>query len=200
MRTLEAIAQRRSIKHFQPNRAMPEQDVQQLLNAAQQAPTSFNIQHGRIIRVTDPALRIKLQEAAWGQAQVTEASELWALCADVDAWKKAPQRYWQSVDADKQQFIVDMLTDFYNGKAQLQRDEAIRSCGIIGQTIMLAAKDLGYDSCPMIGFDADAVADLIQLPEDHVVGMLIAIGTASESAWPRGGFIPQDEVVFENTF
>ena len=50
--------------------------------------------------------------------------------------------------------LVQMLTDFYAGKPQLQRDEAVRSCGMVAQTIMLAARALGYDSCPMIGFDA----------------------------------------------
>jgi nitroreductase len=31
---------------------------------------------------------------------------------------------------------------------------------------------VGYDSCPMIGFDPEQVADLINLPEDHVIGFM----------------------------
>ncbi len=32
----------------------------------------------------------------------------------------------------------------------------MRSCGLVGQTIMLMALELGYQSCPMDGFDYDA--------------------------------------------
>ena len=39
----------------------------------------------------------------------------------------------------------------------------MRSCGIASQTIMLAAKSMGYDSNPMIGFDSDKVAEIIKL-------------------------------------
>ena len=53
--------------------------------------------------------------------------------------------------------------ELYRGKEQVQRDEAMRSCGIAAQTLMLAAKSMGYDSCPMDGFDFDKVAELIKL-------------------------------------
>jgi nitroreductase len=48
----------------------------------------------------------------------------------------------------------------------------MRSCGIAGQTIILAAKAMGYDTCPMIGFDPQKVAELIKLPDDHVIYLL----------------------------
>ncbi len=82
----------------------------------------------------------------------------------------------------------------------MQRDEAMRSCGIAAQTLMLAARTLGYDSCPMIGFDPDAVAKLIRLPGDHVVAMMLAIGKATAPANPRGGQLPLEEVLLINRF
>jgi len=96
--------------------------------------------------------------------------------------------------------IVPMIRQFYEGKEQLQRDEAMRSIGIAAQTIMLTAKALGYDSCPMIGFDPDAVAEVISLPENHVIGMLISVGKAVKPAQSRGGSVAREAVVFENTF
>ena len=82
----------------------------------------------------------------------------------------------------------------------LQRDEAMRSCGIAAQTIMLAAKSMGYDTNPMIGFDPQKVADIIDLPHDHVISMLIAIGKQIKSAMPRGGQLPLSDVVFIDKF
>ena len=64
----------------------------------------------------------------------------------------------------------------------------------------VGAKAMGYDSCPMDGFDFEAVADLIQLPEDHVIAMFVAIGKGTKEAWDRPGQLSLDEVVINNTF
>jgi nitroreductase len=76
----------------------------------------------------------------------------------------------------------------------------MRSCGLAGQTIMLAAKTMGYDSCPMIGFDPVRVAEIIQLPDDHVIGFMITVGKAIKPAWPKPGQLPLDEVVVLDKF
>ena len=65
---------------------------------------------------------------------------------------------------------------------------------------MLAAKALGYDSCPMIGFDQEQVAELINLPEDHVLGLMIAVGKAVKPAWSKPGQLPLDEVMVYDRF
>jgi hypothetical protein len=96
--------------------------------------------------------------------------------------------------------LVPMVKPFYQGREQLQRDEAMRSIGIAAQTLMLSAKSMGYDSCPMIGFDADVVAKLINLPADHTVGMLLTIGKAAKPAFTKGGFLPMSEIVIQDRF
>jgi nitroreductase len=82
----------------------------------------------------------------------------------------------------------------------VQRDEAMRSCGIAAQTIMLAAKSLGYDSCPMDGFDFEEVGKLIQLPEDHLIAMFVAVGKGTKEPWARPGQLGLDDVVVKNRF
>ena len=76
----------------------------------------------------------------------------------------------------------------------------MRSCEIAAQTLMLAAKAMGYDSCPMDGFDFDKVGELIHLPDDHVIAMFVAIGKGTQEAWARGGRLLAEEVVVQNTF
>jgi nitroreductase len=67
-------------------------------------------------------------------------------------------------------------------------------------TLMLAAKEMGYDSCPMDGFDFDVVGKLINLPEDHTPVMFVVIGKALEEARARGGQLDMDDVVIYNKF
>jgi nitroreductase len=76
----------------------------------------------------------------------------------------------------------------------------MRSCGLAAQTLMLAAKAMGYETCPMDGFDFDAVGELVGLPEDHVLSMMVAIGKKTKDAWPRPGQLPLAEVVLRDRF
>ena len=76
----------------------------------------------------------------------------------------------------------------------------MRSCGIAAQTLMLAAKEMGYDSCPMDGFDFDAVGKLINLPDDHAIAMFVAVGKALQPAYPRSGPLAVAEVVVQDRF
>jgi len=137
---------------------------------------------------------------AWDQAQVTDASLLLILCADLKAWEKEPARYWKDAPQPVRDYLVPAIDTYYRGREQVQRDEAMRSCGLAAQTLMLAARDLGYDSCPMDGFDFDAVARLINLPTDHVIAMFVAIGKPTEQAWPRPGQLPLDAVTIVDRF
>ena len=198
--TFEAIYSRRAVKHYDPDHSLSDDEVQKLLDAAIQSPTSFNIQHWRFVVVRDPELRKQIREHGNDQAQMTEASLLIVMTADVDAWKKSPERYWRNAPAEVAELLVNWMGPFHEGREQLQRDEAQRSIGMAMQTIMLAARAMGYDSCPMIGFDHDAVAKLIRLPADHCIGPMIAIGKKTKDSWPKPGQLALDEVVVNDRF
>ena len=200
MDTFDAIYQRRAVKHFDPNHQFSDAELQKLLDAAIQSPTSFNMQNWRFVLVRDKELRKQIRAAANDQAQVTDAALLFVMTADVKAWTKDPARYWRNAPQPVQDILVPWMGPFYEGREQVQRDEAMRSCGIAAQTIMLAAKAMGYDSCPMIGFDADQVAKLIRLPEDHVIAMLVVVGKATKPAWPKPGQLPLSEVLIHDRF
>ena len=200
MNVTQAIQQRRSIKHYDPTHRMTSQEIESLMALAMLSPTAFNIQHWRFVVVTDPVLRHQIRSVSWNQAQVEEASLLIVLAADLKAWAKAPSRYWVNAPQAVQDYLVPAIGHYYENNEQAQRDEAMRSCGIAAQTIMLAAKEMGYDTCPMDGFDFDAVAKLINLPADHAPTMFITVGKAIKEAAPRAGQLSFDEVVIYNKF
>ncbi|GBQ15100.1 nitroreductase family protein [Swaminathania salitolerans] len=197
---LTAIAERRSAKRFDPSVTIPGHELRAILDAGRHAPTAFNIQHWRFVVVSDPALRKEIRAQAWNQPQVEEASALIVLCADFKAWKKNPGRYWAEAPAKMRETYESMIHSFYEGREQLQRDEGIRSCGIAAYALMLAAAAHGYQSCPMDGFDFEAVGKLINLPPDHEVVMFVAIGKQTGEYPPHGGHLPLDETIIHNRF
>ena len=200
MKTIEAIHSRRAVKHFNANHSMTVEEVDEILSLAILSPTAFNIQNWRFVVVDDDNLRSKIRAVAWDQSQITDASLFIILCADLKAWEKEPKRYWENVPKEVQEFVLPAIDNYYRGKDQVQRDEAMRSCGIAAQTIMLAAKSLGYDSCPMDGFDFEKVAQLIRLPDDHVIAMFVVIGKGTKEAWDRPGQLDLNDVVVKNMF
>lgn len=200
MNVFDAIEQRRSVKAYDPTHKMTEEEINKLLSLAILSPTAFNIQNWRFVVVTDPALRKQVRAASWNQAQVEEASLLIVLTADLNAYAKQPERYWRDAPKHVQDYLVPAIGQYYEGNAQVQRDEAMRSCGMAATTLMLAAKAMGYDTCPMDGFDFDAVSKLLKLPADHTPVMFVVVGKALEPARPRAGQLALNEVVIYNTF
>lgn len=199
MDVFDAIKSRRSIKSFK-NYEITKDEINQILEAAILSPTSYNIQNWRFVIVTEQKLKDKICQLSYGQRQVAESSLVIVLCADLKAWEKNPERYWKNVPEESRNYLVNGIMQAYSGNPELEKDQAIRSCGIAAQTIMLAAKSMGYDSCPMEGFDYGKVGKLINLPDDHIVTMMVVIGKSAKEPAPRGGQLPLSDVVFENSF
>lgn len=197
---LDSITQRRSIKHYDPSFVIPTEEINTLLQYTIQSPTSFNIQHWRFVLVEEKSLREKIRNAANDQAQITDASLLFVMCGDIKAWEKSPERYWDNSPEETKKLMLSKIKPFYEGKESLQRDEALRSIGIAAQTLMLTAKSMGYDTCPMIGFDSNKVAQIINLPKDHLIGMLLVVGKALKPAWPKPGQLPLNDILIKNQF
>jgi nitroreductase len=200
METFDAITNRRSVKWFDPEHRISPEETRKLLESVMLTPTAFNIQHWRFLVVDDPALRTKLRPVCWDQAQITDASMLVFICADVGAWQKQPERYWLNVPKEVQDFAVPGIGNLFEGNAQLQRDEAIRSGSLAGQTLMLAATAMGYQTCPITGYDKEKVAELINLPSDHMLVMAVVVGKGIKEPWPRPGQLAYDEVVHTDSF
>ena len=201
MDIIEGIYHRRAVKYFDRTHRLSGEEELKLLEATIQAPTSFNIQHWRFVILRDSALRAKIRaELGNDQLQITDASLLVLFTADVKAWNKNPERYCASAPKEVADMLINMITSFYAGRETLQRDEAQRSIGIAMQTLMLAAQNLGYQSCPMMGFDYEKMAELINLPAGYVIGPMVAIGIGIKPPWPKTNQLSLQDLIVEDAF
>ncbi|MAW59572.1 MAG: reductase DrgA [Planctomycetes bacterium] len=199
MEVTAAIRQRRSVKQYDPEHRLTEDEIRHLLGHAMLSPTSFNMQNWHFVAVTDREVQTKLCAAAWNQAQVRDCSLTLVITGRMDAWKDMT-RQLRHAPENVQEMFGKMVPGFYSGNDALERDECVRSVGIAGQTVMLLAKDMGYDSCPMIGFDPAQVSEILALPETHAPLLMITIGKALAPARPRMGLLSFDEAVSINRF
>ena len=196
----QIVKKRRAVKHYDASHQLSAEEQKQFWDLVLESPTSFNIQNWRFVHVEDMELRKQIRKEAWDQAQITDASMLIVLCGDIKAWSKEPSRYWKDAPKEVADTLVPMIGQFYEGREQMQRDEVLRSCGIAAQTMMLSATSMGYDSCPMIGFDQQKVAEIINLPKDHEIAMIVVVGKKTSDAHPKGGQLDASKVVVKNKF
>ena len=195
----EVIDTRRSLRDFDNSVEINDTDLNYIIDAARKTPTSFNIQNWRFVAIRDRGIKEKIKRAAWDQAQVGINSVLIAVCADLTAWNDDTERYWAANGEETAKHMAGMTQGFYKDRPEVQRDEAMRSVGMAATAIMLAATDLGYQCSPMIGFDPAATGAAINMPDGHVVGMLIAIGKSASLPYPKTE-LPRESVLIYDFF
>jgi len=200
MITSDAIKKRRSIRNYDPSFKIAENETKELIELAMLSATSYNIQHWKFVVVTDTKLRKAIREASFDQSQVTDASSLILVCADIKAWEKDMSRKWKDAPKEVSDFMVARSKVFYESKEQLQRDEAIRSASFATQTLVLSAISKGYETGIMIGFESEKVAKLINLPNNYIISNFVVIGKGIEKPFVRGGQLPISEVLIKDRF
>ncbi len=199
MTVTEALKKRRAIKEYDPEFVIPKEDIVQLFAKTLLSPSSFNLQHWRFAAVVDPAVKARLCEAAWGQRHISEASLVVVLAGNLDAAESAAE-YWRHAPERVQEKLVPQIGRFYANNDRLKRDEAIRSASLAAMSLMLVATEMGYQTCPMIGFDFEKASEIVALPDGWIPVMMITVGRGTREPHPRAGQLRVEDVAFWNSF
>ncbi len=157
------------------------------------------MQNWHFIAVTDVAVKEQLWLASWKQTPVRDASVVVVLAGDHGAPRRSA-RFLRHAPASVAQRIDGYVQSLYAQNPQLARDEACRSVGFAGMAMMLVAKEMGYDTCPMIGFDPVQVSAALGLDAEHPPLLMMTVGKALAPAFPRTGFLDYQETVSINRF
>lgn len=199
MSLYETIKARRSTKHFDPDHQLTDDELRTLVAAGALAPTSFNMHNRHFVVVLDRDVKTQLMEAAWGQKQVRDASVAIVITGDLEAHRNT-DRYLRNLPDDKREGFRKMILGFYEGNDALLRDEACRTIGLAGMSIMLMATDMGYGSGALIGFDPGKVSEILGLDERHPPLLMIVVGKPARPSQPRLGLLDFEEQVSVDQF
>ena len=156
---LKVLNERTSVEHFDAATPISVHEIKELISEACQAPSSFNIQHWRFIAVTDERIRERLKGTtiAPNQERVATAPLIFLILGDLNGHKRLEGILDETVHAgllprEVADVWLTMANGTYGSDPRLARDEAIRSASLAAMTLMLAAGNRGYVSCP-IGFN-----------------------------------------------
>jgi nitroreductase/dihydropteridine reductase len=192
------VMSRYATKKFD-GRKIPETKVDQLLDMVRFAASALNLQPWKIKLVTDQKVKEQLRPAAFNQEQITSCSHLLVFCADPDydslisrlgvLLKKsgAPAEMEKNILGMAAQFAGRMSPDQKLAWSQAQTYLAL------GNAIN-GAKSLGFDSCPMGGFDPEEVSRILKIPPPLVPVMLCPLGYAADKPMQKLRFAKEDIV------
>jgi nitroreductase len=200
---LKVLSDRRAVKQYKVGHRMPKEDLEQLLKSASETPSSWNLQHWKFLVIEDQAQKERLLPIAYGQKQIVESSVVIAVLGDLEANKNAELVFGPAVEGGfMSKEVMDTLVNQINGayqSPQVARDEAIRNGSLASMQLMIAAKAMGYDTCPMGGYDAVKFVEAFNVPARYVPVMLITVGLAASPARPSGR-LSLDQITIKNTF
>lgn len=183
------VRERRAVKHYDVSYKLSEQEIKELLDIANLAPSAYNLQHWMFMAITDPSAREKLLPITYGQMQVVEASVVVAILGDLQANLNIEAVYDPAVQSGEmpEEVRLNLVSQIEQEYAELPmapRDSAIRNASLAAMQLMLAAKAKGLDSGPIGGYDADRFVEAFGVPPRYVPVMLVVIGKAAEAPRP----------------
>ena len=201
---LEVLNERTSVEHFDSATPIAVQEIRELISEACQAPSAFNIQHWRFIAVTDERIRERLKETtiAPNQERVANAPLILLILGDLNGHKRLEGILGETVHAgllrrEVADIWLTMANGMYGSDPRLARDEAIRSGSLVAMTLMLAAGNRGYVSCP-IGFNPVQLMEILSISDHYVPVMMLTVGRPTSGNNARRPRLPVDQVLTFN--
>lgn len=188
MKLLESLRWRYATKKMN-GQAVPQEQVDKIVEAAYLAPTSSGLQPFRIIEISNPELKEKIKAIAWNQSQITDSSHLLVFAA----WDNYTEERISEVfrhTAKERGVSEESFTDYKNKltSSYVPREErenfehTARQAYIGFGTAIAAAAELRVDATPMEGFVSEELDTLLGLPEKGLKSVtILALGYRDEA-------------------
>lgn len=191
---------RKSVRVYDPTGKISKEEIEEILKEATSAPSSSNLQPWRFLVIQDENVKKELREIANNQEQVETSSAVIAVLGDYDMYKKVEQIYSQNVkeghmdESIKNRTIENTNRTYPYAPIEARKNIASFDAGLISMQLMLIAKEKGFDTVTMGGFDKVKFAERFELPENIFPIVLIAIGKAAAPAFGSSR-LPLNEIV-----
>ena len=198
MEVMQAIRGRRSIRRYD-DRPVPQEIIDELLEAARLAPSTSNLQTWRFKVITDASTRKSLREAAFNQRFVEAAPVVIVACADFNAFGDRATRTMELLRTRSVRVSLPMLLrTLRSGKAEDLEERnltgAIINVSIAVENIVLAAVSLGLGTCWVRAFQPERVSEILSLPPECPPLFLLPLGYPAEDPEARSRK-PLDEIL-----
>lgn len=196
------VRERRSANKFLKGIKIPKEDFDSIFEDLSLAPSCFNLQHAHYYVGNTEETIMELYEASYKQYKTFTSSATIIVTGDIEAYKKAEDIYEASkflkiIDEEEYEAMIESIHNLHESRGEsFKHDEAIRNASLSAMQFMLLAKNLDWDTCPMVGFDENKVREIFDIPENEIPVLMITMGKMDNTSFKLRGYRkPQNEYV-----
>jgi len=181
---LDLLKSHASVRKYKDEPVTDEQ-LHELIEAAQGAASSHFVQAYSIIDVTDADKRDRLAELSKNPVQIKGAARALVFCADLNRLDRAAEKHGKRVEAGTtENFMV-----------------AVIDTALLAQNFVVAAESKGYGICYIGGVrnNPEPISELLNLPE-HVIplfGLTFGVPAERNEVKPR---LPVQAILHTNEY
>lgn len=186
---MDVIKERHSVRKYDPDFKIPQHEIEGILKDAIMAPSSSNLQSWRFLVIQDQETKKELRTIANNQEQVETSSAVIAVLGDKEMYKNAEKVYRSAneagfMDEANMNRLIESTNNLYpNAPEEIRKQIASFDAGLVTMQLTLIAKDRGYDTVIMGGFDKQKFAENFNIQERFFPIVLIALGKAAAPAF-----------------
>ncbi|WP_332649052.1 nitroreductase family protein [Lysinibacillus sp. 54212] len=183
------MQERKSVRKYDPTFKITQAQLEEIISEATSAPSSSNLQPWRFLVIQDDATKKELRGIANDQEQIETCSAVIAVLGDAEMYKNVEKIYTQNVAeghmGEEQKNTMIKNTNYLYPSAPLEilKNVATFDAGLISMQLMLIAKEKGFDTVTMGGFDKEKFTKRFELPQNLFPIVLIAIGKGAAPAY-----------------
>ncbi|MCY9545873.1 nitroreductase family protein [Lysinibacillus xylanilyticus] len=185
----QIMHERKSVRKYNANTTISRETIMQLLEDATSSPSSSNMQPWRFIVIDDKEIQKNINIFSFNQEQIETASAIIAVIGDTEMYLNAEEIYSKNVELGymPEEIASKLAQDSLAMYGAIPKEALLNivhfDAGLISMQIMLLAKEMGYDTVAMGGFDKSKFAEYMELPSNEVPILLLAIGEAAGPAY-----------------
>ncbi|WP_405292309.1 NAD(P)H-dependent oxidoreductase [Algibacter sp. Ld11] len=181
MELINNLNWRYAVKQFDPSKKVSNEDIELIKEAIRLSPSSFGLQPYKVFIIENEALKEKLKPAAWGQAQITDASHLFVFCSyqdlkeiHVDELFELKSKAYNKDISELESYVSFIKGSVAKKLPEIRRVWNSRQAYIGLSNLVNACAELKIDACPMEGFDPNAVGELLDLDSKGLDAVVLA--------------------------
>lgn len=186
MSDLNIFTDRKAVKEYDPDFKLSKEELINLLEKANRAPSAWNLQHWKYIVVHSDDAKEKLLPLAFNQRQITESSATLIVLADKQAEKNIDAVFNPDVEAGRmtpelKERLAGQINSAHS-RPEYAFEAGVLNASLAAMQFMNAATLAGLSTCPIGGFNRTALIEAFDIEDRYLPIMLIPVGKQAKEA------------------
>jgi nitroreductase len=194
------IDQRHSTHAYQNDVEISNEEINEILTAAIKAPSAWNLQHWKFVVFKGADAQNRLLPVAYNQQQIVDASCVFAILADKEAFRNVDPVFGPAVEAgymtqEAKDKLKQNVENAYSTD-QIRREQGILNSSLAGMQLILAATAKGWNSCAIGGFNPQAFVKEFNIEDRFFPTMLVTVGKEKVPGHQTARFSVEDSSIW----